>query len=114
MTCGIGIFSPESRTEGVNIAKSHGGKLAFKLSGDSQVGRFSKKIFRVVDCSGLGARQIVKIECGYAEHFSGAFRIRTGDNGRMHIHETPFVKEAVNSESQGVPYPENGIEGIGP
>ena len=61
---------------------------------------FSEEILRIIDFSVRRFGNIVHIQRGYPEHFSGTFTVGTGNQGRMNITKSAFLKKFVNSVRQ--------------
>ena len=96
MPCRVGIFRPERRSEGIDIAECLGERLALHLAGHGEIRRFSEEILREIDLSLLRLRHIHKIQRRDLEHLARSLGIRSGDQRRMHIDEAPLLKELMN------------------
>ena len=109
----IGVFSAESRAEGVYLAQGQGTDFCLELPGDREVGRAAKEVGFPVYVAFLCAGQIIEVKGGYAEHFTGPFCIASRDDGRVEIVEPIVVVELVDGERHCMANPEHGAKGIG-
>ena len=112
MTTGIGVFGPEGGTEGIDIGKGRGKELGLQLAADSQAGLCTKKIIVPGDAR-VSHRWIFRIKRRHTEHFSSTLTIVGGDDRRMHMHETPFLKERVHSMADTTADTKNSTVGVG-
>ena len=61
----------------------------------------------------FGARWVVQIHGGHAEHLTCAFCITPRDDGRVQLVESPFVEERVHRVLQGMPNAEHRAKRVG-
>ena len=113
VTRGIGVFCPECWSKSINLSQSHGKSFAFQLSGNRQVGMFSKEIFFVIDFAFLVFGQIVQWQGSHLKHFAGTFGIGTSDDGGVDIHEPFLLEITVNGKRQNRTHSHNGSKSIG-
>jgi len=93
VSCGVGVFCPESRSECIYVAESHGKSFSFQLSAYCQVSFFPEKIAAVVYPAILCPRQVVEVQCRHLEHLSCAFGIAACDYRRVDIDKIPVLEK---------------------
>ena len=121
MPCCVGVFRPERRPERIDAGERRCVRLYFKLTRNGEVRFFFKEILLVIRAVGCRIRffaecfayRFLNIKCGNAEHFTGAFAVGGGDQRRMHVLKTSFLKKGMHGKSHLVPHPGNRPEGIG-
>jgi hypothetical protein len=110
----IGVLGPEGRAEGVNVGECHGAQFPFELAADGEVGGAAEEILAEIDRAVFMAGWVVKREGAYAERFTGAFCIGSGDNRRVEVDKSFLVEKLVNGKGQRVADAEDSAEGLGP
>ena len=95
MAAGVGVFRTECRAEGVDFAQRRGISFTVQLTGYSQEGFPAEKVFAEIHFAFVVTRQVVEIQSGDAEHFTGTFGIGGGDQRGGYPEETLLVKETV-------------------
>jgi len=113
MPGGVRIFRAERWAEGVNTAERHGVYLAFELPAYRERRLFSEKIFCKVNRPRFIFRHVCQIKRGNPEHFARAFAVAGGDDGRMHVGKSAFLKKTVAGKSKRTSHPRHCAERIG-
>ena len=113
MTCRIGIFSAESRTESINFPERHCVCFARQLSRHRKIGGLSEKVLGVVHFSVFVPGRIFGIYGCHAEHLARSFAVGSGNYGRMDIHETATVEKRMYCESNLAAHAEHRGKQIG-
>ena len=95
MACGMRVFRAERRAEGINLRQCQTIGFDIQLAGHGKENFLTKKIFREINLTFVGAWQIHHVQGGDAEHLAGTFGIGRRDDGRIDPVETLFVEKAV-------------------
>ena len=112
MSWRVAILCAESRTEGIYLSKSRCTEFAFELSTHRQTGHLPEEIVRIVDFSVLIFLQVVEILRRHLKHLARTLCIACGDERRVEIEESVFVKVLVNGYCHMMPYAHHGSESI--
>ena len=91
MPAGVGVFSPEGGTEGIDIAKGQGIYLGLQLAAHGQTGPAPEKLFlgAALACSRMRP-------CGrHLEHLTGSLAVTGCDDRSMHLHEASLLEKTV-------------------
>ena len=90
----VGIFSPESRTEGIDLAKAESEAFGLKLTGNGQAAFLAEEILR----KGVFARLHggVGRQGGHAEHLARPLAVGAGQDGRVHVIKAVAVEEVMH------------------
>ena len=110
---GVGILCPEGGAKGVDVTESHGIGFTVQLAGNRQIGGLAKEILAEVHLAILGFGNVVQVQGGHLEHFTGALTVGTGNEGRMDIDEIPLLEELVDGICSQGPYTKYSLEHIG-
>ncbi len=114
MPGGVGVFRPEGRSEGIDIAQRAGVSLRLKLAADRQLGGLAEKILLVVNLAAFRvARQVFQIQMSDLEHFAGALAVAAGDNGGMEIEKIAALEKLVGGVGEHVAQASHRSESIG-
>ena len=108
MSWGMWFFGPECRAKCVDI--SQGTTVIFygQLSGDCYEGRFSKKVFWIIDSSVLVKLHALVVDfffwvwksgC-YLKHFTSSFTVRSCNNRSMDILESTCLEKNMSGICQ--------------
>ena len=111
---GVGVFRPEGGAEGVDVAEGHGKVLRVELAGHGEAGGLAEEILAVINLAVLQPRGVFRVQGGHPEHLAGAFAVRGGDDGGVHVDKAPVLEELVNGEGRHRPDPEGCGEEVGP
>src|SRR5262249_33206550 len=108
----VRVLGAEGRAEGVDLAERAGENLGFELAANRQIGRTAEEVLAVVDLALVVARQLAEVERGDAEHLAGALAVAGGDDRRMDVEKTLFLKEFVDGSADTVADAGHGAEGV--
>ncbi len=127
MPRGIGIFSPECRTECINTAQGGSKRFRFQLTAHREVCFFTEKVLCIVDKFGSLCRifalrsgcnadfsNLFKREGRHLKHFTGTLCITAGDKRCVDILKAAFLEKGMNRKGHLVAHPENCTECICP
>ena len=110
---GVGVFGPEGRTKGINIAQGTGKNLGFELTADSEEGRLGKEVLGVINFAFRRQRWLLLIEGGNAKHLAGTFAVARCDDWRVHIMKFLILEKLVDRVGEAAAHAEDGAEQIG-
>ena len=110
---GVGVLGAERGTKGVDIAKGEREVLGLELAGDREVSGMAEEVLRPVDGAGLGARRVLHVERGHAEHLAGALSVGGGDDRRVHVDEAALLEEAVDGVGCHGAHAKDGAKEVG-
>ena len=113
MTTGIRVFCTERRAKGINFGQSTGVGFAVQLTGNGQESFFTKEVFVEIDFALIVTRQVFQIQRRHAEHFTGTFRIGSGDQRSRYPKETLLVEEAMQRLRQRMTYSRDSTNHVG-
>ena len=82
VTAGVGVFSTESRAEGINFGQCASVGFAVQLARYGQERLFTKEVFVEIHFALIVTRQVFQIQRRNAEHFACTFGIRCGNQWR--------------------------------
>ncbi|OQA09707.1 MAG: hypothetical protein BWY65_00991 [Firmicutes bacterium ADurb.Bin373] len=108
MTGRIGILGAECGAEGIDFVKRHAVCFRFQLAADRQVCFFAEEIFGEVNDAFFITHDSVKIQGGYPEHISCAFRVTAGDDGGVYVDKAVFLKKLMDGVGGDRPDSKNG------
>ena len=111
---GVGFFSPEGRTEGVDILEGHSEGLAVQLTGNGQIGGLAIEVLGEIHLAVFRLGHIVQIQGGDLEHLACALAVRAGDQGSVNIDKISVLEELVDRHCSQRAYTEHCLEGVGP
>ena len=113
MPAGVGVLGAESGAEGVNLGQRQAVAFDVQLSGDGQEGLAPEEILREVDLALGGARQAHQVQRRNAKQLARTFRVRGGDDGRVHPDEAVLVEKAMDGLGDGVAHARHGGDDVG-
>ena len=94
MATGMGIFSSESGTKGIDIAQSQGVCFCLKLAAHRESGRAAEKIFSKVNRA--VAAQFVKVKSGNGKHVTRPFAVAGGNNRGVDLKKISLLEKVVD------------------
>ncbi len=109
---GVGLLCPEGRAEGVDLAEGHRGHFAFELAGDGEARLLAEEVVGIVVVGVVVVGLCAKGLRGHLEHFAGAFRVRTGDERRVHIDITILLEVLMDGSREDGAHVEYRVEGV--
>ena len=104
MTTGVRVFCTERRAKGINFGQGAGVGFTVQLTGNGQEGFLTKEVFVEIDFALIVTRQVFQIQRRNTEHFTGTFRIGSGDQRSRYPKETLLVEEAMQRLRQRMTY----------
>ena len=113
MSFGVGIFRAESRSERIDVFKSHREAFALELTAYGESHFLAEEIARIVHASVVVKRNLVKRQRGCLEHFACAFAVAVGENGRVNVYEAVVLQIGVNCHCGNAAHAEHRLEQIG-
>ena len=102
MPWSVGVLSPESRTESVDLADGRRSKLTLKLSAHGKARLLSEEVLAEINFPVLFLGNVLKIESRDLEHVSRSLCVRFCDKRCVEVNESLVVEELVNGERHGV------------
>ena len=114
VSCRIGVFRSECRSECVHVSECQSKCLRFKLSAYRQACLLAEKVISVIHSAVFSLRQVFHIERRHLEHLSGAFTVACRDYRRMDIYEVVFLEEFMDGICRQRTHPEHCRERIAP
>ena len=109
----VAVLGAESRTEGVYRSESRGSELAFELAAHGKSRGLPEEVLAVIHGTLFGPRKLFEGQGGYLEHGAGTLAVAFGDKRRVEVVEAFFLKELMDSESQGAAHSQDGSESGG-
>src|SRR5438045_9288287 len=107
------MLGTKRRAECIYFRQCQSEGFGFELTTHGQVSRPGEKIFRVIDLAARRSRFGSRwIESRNAKQFSGSLAIASGDDGRLDINETEFLKKLVHGKRKTAAHPKNAAEEI--
>ena len=109
----VTVLGAESRAEGVYRSESRGSELAFELAAHGKSRGLPEEVLAVIHGTLFGPRKLFEGQGGHLEHCAGTLAVAFGDKRRVEVVEAFFLKELMDSESQGAAHSQDGAEGGG-
>jgi hypothetical protein len=108
MPASVRNFSPECRSECVNVGESACIVFNCKLARDCQICDFLEKLFGVINLS-VNMRNVfdkatLREDGGNLEHLSSSFTVSSGDKGSVNVDESVVLEELMGGKSEVVFY----------
>ncbi len=111
MPASLATMPFSTRSEGIDLGEREAIGLDVQLARDGQERLAPEEVLREVDLT-LLHWEISHIERGYAEQRSRSFRIRAGDDRRIHPQEAVLAEEAVDRLRHRVPHARRGGDDV--
>src|SRR5262249_38802044 len=109
----VGILRTKCGTESVNLADAARKGFNLQLAAHRQISSLGEKVLGEIAFAIL-ARQLIDVQAGDLEHLPVTFAIAAGDDRRVNVKETLFLKEIVNRFTHTIAQPGNGTKRVGP
>ena len=111
MSCSIGIFRSECRSECIYISECHCIRFGIKLTAYRKICTFSEEIFAVVHLA-VFHRGICRVNRCNSEHFACALAVTSGYDRSVSIDKASFVEKLMYGICRKASYSENRRKGI--
>mmetsp|Transcript_46592 Transcript_46592/g.108281 ORF Transcript_46592/g.108281 Transcript_46592/m.108281 type:complete len:205 (-) Transcript_46592:867-1481(-) len=110
----VRVLSTKCRPKRVHRAEGARIVLRVELPRDGEEGLLAKEVCRVVHGARGSQGRVLHVERGHLEHLPRALAIRTGDEGRIDVHEPVLLEERVRRKRESVANAHHSAESVGP
>ena len=112
VAAGVGVLGAERRAEGVDLRQREAVGLDVELAGNREEGFPAEEVLRIVHAPGRFSGGL-QDPAWRPEQRARAFRIRRGDDRRVHPEEAALVEEAVDRLRERVAHARGGGDHVG-